>query len=452
MSSDTHDDGSTDDEQALRERVAELEATVAELTGDATPEVSRRGALKAGGLLASLTGAGAIGAASAQGTTNDDDTKWGSPNNRDDYYADVVDANLISTGAIDDVADWVCNSASEIETAIANASDGDQIAIGAGSFTVNNPLDVASEVKITGAGRQRTTLVKANDQPLIRLQDSRIVIEDLTGQGLGQGTGSSVGILAEHNDVTRTHLSRVGMRQMGSHGYHIRKGNLSRYEEIVAENNGGDGIHYDEPAGDNNVTVFTNPNCDGNGNDGFHQEAGYNLVVIGGYCAGNGRHGWYHNDNNLRAFGNGGEGNTGDLFYFDTGADECLTFAGVEEATATDVNENNHLITTSVFEVKFSGGARFNAGVVLDTANLKGEDSTGTNRELIYLDQSNGDTVRVGDQNVGMRPTTSSWIWTDVPNTTTADAMTADPESASEDGYVTVNIGGTDYQIPIYQA
>ena len=33
---------------------------------------------------------------------------------------------------------------------------------------------------------------------------------------------------------------------------------------------------------------------------------------------------------------------------------------------------------------------------------------------------------------------------------TTADGMTADPESGAEDGYIEVVIGGSTYQIPIY--
>jgi len=40
----------------------------------------------------------------------------------------------------------------------------------------------------------------------------------------------------------------------------------------------------------------------------------------------------------------------------------------------------------------------------------------------------------------------------DPANTTSADSMTADPESASEDGFVEVDIDGTTYQVPMYQA
>lgn len=36
--------------------------------------------------------------------------------------------------------------------------------------------------------------------------------------------------------------------------------------------------------------------------------------------------------------------------------------------------------------------------------------------------------------------------------TVSADGMTADPETAQEAGYITVDINGTAYQIPIYAA
>jgi hypothetical protein len=40
----------------------------------------------------------------------------------------------------------------------------------------------------------------------------------------------------------------------------------------------------------------------------------------------------------------------------------------------------------------------------------------------------------------------------DPAHNTSADSMTADPESASEDGFVEVDIDGTTYQVPMYQA
>ena len=40
----------------------------------------------------------------------------------------------------------------------------------------------------------------------------------------------------------------------------------------------------------------------------------------------------------------------------------------------------------------------------------------------------------------------------DPPNNTTADSMTADPETATEDGYIEFTISGMTYQVPIYQS
>lgn len=34
----------------------------------------------------------------------------------------------------------------------------------------------------------------------------------------------------------------------------------------------------------------------------------------------------------------------------------------------------------------------------------------------------------------------------------TSDSMTANPETGTEDGYLTITIDGTEYQIPIYAA
>lgn len=34
----------------------------------------------------------------------------------------------------------------------------------------------------------------------------------------------------------------------------------------------------------------------------------------------------------------------------------------------------------------------------------------------------------------------------------TSDDMNKNPEADTEDGYITVNVNGTEYQIPIYQA
>jgi hypothetical protein len=40
----------------------------------------------------------------------------------------------------------------------------------------------------------------------------------------------------------------------------------------------------------------------------------------------------------------------------------------------------------------------------------------------------------------------------DVSNNQTADSMTANPEADTEDGFIKVELGGTAYQIPVYQS
>ena len=75
--------------QAQNERIARLERWARQMMP------SRREAMKAGGLAAALGGAFIGGAEATPG--DDGDTVWGSSSNRDDWYADEVDANLVNT-------------------------------------------------------------------------------------------------------------------------------------------------------------------------------------------------------------------------------------------------------------------------------------------------------------------------------------------------------------------
>lgn len=78
--------------EGLAEKLVELSGLL--------PETDRRKFLKTGAGAAALVAAGAVGQASA--TPGDDgDTVWGTDSNRDDYYADEIDANLVNTGDID---------------------------------------------------------------------------------------------------------------------------------------------------------------------------------------------------------------------------------------------------------------------------------------------------------------------------------------------------------------
>lgn len=96
------------DEPPNAEKIDELEAQVSkqqqvinmmaeqmEAMAEVLPDSTRRRVMMAGGA-AALFGAGAVGGASA--TPGDDgDTVWGSSSNRDDYYVDEIDANLVNT-------------------------------------------------------------------------------------------------------------------------------------------------------------------------------------------------------------------------------------------------------------------------------------------------------------------------------------------------------------------
>jgi hypothetical protein len=88
------------DTQDLEQKVREQEQRIERLEGALKKMMpSRREAIKGGGL-AALAGAsflGGIGTAGATDSITDDDTKWGSSSNRDDWYADYVDANVVST-------------------------------------------------------------------------------------------------------------------------------------------------------------------------------------------------------------------------------------------------------------------------------------------------------------------------------------------------------------------
>lgn len=113
----TTEDGEQIDGQTvseLRERLRSLEQSHKELLGKLPEDnlVGRRALLKTSA--AALAGGGLMGAgagsAAADGTTDDTDTKWGSPTNRDDYYVDALDAIAVDTDKLN-TAD-IANAAS----------------------------------------------------------------------------------------------------------------------------------------------------------------------------------------------------------------------------------------------------------------------------------------------------------------------------------------------------
>jgi len=91
--------------------------------------------------------------------------------------------------------------------------------------------------------------------------------------------------------------------------------------------------------------------------------------------------------------------------------------------------------------------------------NLPVTDDLSAGEQVGYhlaINQDKALTVEAeADGNGGIQNTQVSFENTqiaDPAHNTSADSMTADPESASEDGYVEVDIDGTTYQVPMYQA
>jgi len=80
----------------------ELDALVDIAQARASGAVSRRDLLKTGGALAALGlgGGAAVGSASADASTSDDDGNVGRPSDRYDGFFDGVDANSVSTGQL----------------------------------------------------------------------------------------------------------------------------------------------------------------------------------------------------------------------------------------------------------------------------------------------------------------------------------------------------------------
>jgi len=102
---DTDRDAQPDDHDPeiadLREQVSQQQQQIKQLEATVKKMLpTRRQALKtgAGGLLAG--GLFTAGQATAE-PGDDGDTVWGSDTNRDDYYADEINANTVNTGEID---------------------------------------------------------------------------------------------------------------------------------------------------------------------------------------------------------------------------------------------------------------------------------------------------------------------------------------------------------------
>lgn len=81
---------------ALRVAGTDRETIEAQINNLTSHGMTRRAAM--GALAASVFGAGVLSGQAVATPGDDGDTVWGASNNRDDYYADEIDANLVSTG------------------------------------------------------------------------------------------------------------------------------------------------------------------------------------------------------------------------------------------------------------------------------------------------------------------------------------------------------------------
>lgn len=277
-------DADRDEVAALRERVAELETRLdddddadagAGADGSDQYPVSRRNALKAGGLFALLFGSAAAGAASAtSGTTNDDDTKWGSDSNRDDYYADVVDANVVDSKESNDV--YVApkpSDSSDIGAEINDIHDnkcstGDAIFVPPGEYhNQQTKIDITKDITLFSTGDWRSPgarIYKQSDMESIQTQTG----SDRSGGSIDESI-DLIGLMFSGADVSDT-----------SNGVRIRGcGHIS----ISSHDHGQDGVYFYSKDGEaqsdmNGADVDIVANA--NGRDGVRTENGPSGINI----------------------------------------------------------------------------------------------------------------------------------------------------------------------------
>jgi len=152
-----------------RQAVAELAQARAD--GD----LSRRGLLKAAGAIGAgaLVGGGSAAAltdsAAADASTSDSDPDVGTPSNRADVFAAGVDANVIDTDEIVNVADYIIDSQSDPKNVFQSVSDGETVYIAGEKVTFNGTATTtAEEITVIGNPYRRTQLERSGDFPILK--------------------------------------------------------------------------------------------------------------------------------------------------------------------------------------------------------------------------------------------------------------------------------------------
>lgn len=318
--------------------------------------------------------------------------------------------NSVSTDEVNSTT--YCETATELETAISNASDGDEIVVLGDVGQVNNPLEVTATVTLRGnASDEFGVIQKANDAPLIKWAAPRSTIKWIRGVGLGSATGTTDGFVTDdsiNNNATRVHVVDSAMNDMGRDGWHLERANLSYYERPKASTCGRHGMFVTTGGGgDNNACTVVGADFRTNGGDGFHKVDGYNWTIIGGYSAANSGDGWYDDDDDSKYFGVGGEGNGDNMFHFGPNSDRGYAWISFD-SSYLDEGDN-------VVERTTQGGKRIDGAMnILGALEITGasvllnnnqsldiEDTSGVRRELVRLTAS--DIARTGRREIPHR-------------------------------------------------
>jgi hypothetical protein len=234
--------------------------------------------------------------------------------------------------------DGVADDTAAIQAAIAaNPDDRGVVYLPAGTYGISGPLTIQSGVTLIGDGDETTTIVQAatSGATITGTDIIRLNIRDLSLVGPNSGTGVGLALDLDAQPATAyINLSRVTVRDFGSHGVDVENPIVSTFNRVAAQGNGGDGIYlHGQVAGAAGTSVVMNA-CYGNGNTGVGIHL-YNMVyssLVG--CAADGNSVGHHiegchavtlvgcgaesNPTGLRISGGYGVGVDG-LFVYDNG-------------------------------------------------------------------------------------------------------------------------------------
>ncbi len=136
-----------------------------------------------------------------------------------------------------------------LAAAFANAGSSNQpLYIPAGTYIKTSTITVPSNVKISGAGRQETTIIHASSttNAFQGVDLSSIIFEDWTvvGPGQGLGTGSGISFTLSNNPATfYPTLRRFSASHFGVDGIAIAIPIVASFEQVVPLNNGRHGFN-----------------------------------------------------------------------------------------------------------------------------------------------------------------------------------------------------------------